>query len=188
MKKTLLTSILTILFAYSGFSQDTLYLKDGSEVYGSVLNVGNGKVYFENADTGDRKRYKKVDRVIDDTDGVKVEFKKRDIDGLSKYLSGEIVKGKASYYVVFKYVSGQGVKDIHGNVKMGGYVAFYYIYKEGDKKAVKNLPNSLTTPFVKRMSKYFSDCPTLVEKMKNKEYSYYNSKDIVEFYNSNCGG
>lgn len=167
--------LIVFLFSLDSFSQDSLYVNGGSVVYGSVIHINKGKVWFEDSDTGKRKWYKKIDRLIDDTDGKKIEFKVRDIGSLSSSLSGEVIKGKASYYIAYKHVPNNG------------YSEFGYIFKEGDKKVLKDLPNSMTTPFYKRMSKYFSDCDPLVAKINKKEFKLEDTMAIIEFYNSNCG-
>ena len=171
----LILFIFCVTFSSFCFSQDYLFLKNGTEIYGSVLYINKAKVYFEDADTGDRKWHKKIEKLIDNVNENTIEYKVRDIDGLSSYLSGELVSGKASYYRIHKHVAGGQ-----------GYLSFYYIYKEGDKKAFKDLPNSLTTPFHKRLSKYFSDCPTLSKKIKSKVYNYSDTEEIIKFYNTNC--
>lgn len=172
--KNIILLILCAICSINLFSQDSLYLKNGDEVYGSVLHINKDKVYFEDSDSGKRKWYKKVDRLIDDTDGLKIEFKVRDISGLSSSLSGEVIKGKASYYIAYKYMPNNG------------YMGFGYIYKNGDKKVLKDLPNSVTTPFFKRMSKYFSDCSQLVTKINKKGFSEGDTLSIIEYYNSHC--
>ncbi|MBV1924240.1 MAG: hypothetical protein KUG68_09465 [Flavobacteriaceae bacterium] len=157
-------------------AQDVLHLKDGSVIEGSVIQTNKAKVYFEDSNTGDRKWYKKnIEKLIDDTDGNKIEYKVRDIKGLEKVFTGELVKGAVSYYVVEKY-----------NAAIKGYMQYYYIYKEGNSKVFKDLPNSLTSNYIKRMSKYFSDCPSLVKLVEQKEFTYKTTKEAIIFYNSNC--
>ncbi|GAB5398569.1 MAG: hypothetical protein Aureis2KO_01540 [Aureisphaera sp.] len=175
MNKLTVASVLFLIVAYTGQAQDTIYFSDGSFIEGSVIQLQKSKVYFENSDTGERKWYKKkIKRLIDDTDGNKIEYRIREIKGLRNVFSGELIKGKVSYYVTVKY-----------NAASRSYASSYYLLKE-DGKMVKDLPNSLTTPFVKRMSKFFSDCPSLVKKIKNKEYTYRDTIEAVKFYNSRC--
>lgn len=59
---------------------------------------------------------------------------------------------------------------------------FYYYQKETDKIYS---PNNLL--FKKEMSKYFSDCKELINKIKAKEFKKKDAEEIVKFYNANCG-
>lgn len=176
MNKLILIIITLTLYVSSDMkAQDAIYFTDGTVIEGSVIQKQKAKVYFENADTGNRKWYKKkIDSLVDDTDGKKITYKVRDIKGLSGVLSGELIKGKVSYYVMVKY-----------NAAMKGYNSSYYLYREGEK-AVRDLPNSLVSPYAKRMAKYFSDCSVLVKRIKNKKYNYSTTTDAIEYYNSNC--
>jgi hypothetical protein len=176
MNKSMLIIAALIVFVSSNMqAQDAIYFADGTIMEGSVIQKQKAKVYFENADTGDRKWYKKkIDSLVDDTDGKKITYKVRDIKGLSGVFSGELIKGKVSYYVMVKY-----------NPAAKSYMSSYYLHKEGDK-AMRDLPNSLTTPYAKRMAKYFSDCSALVNKIKSKKYTYGTTADVIEYYNSNC--
>lgn len=174
-KLILIVIALTVYVSNNMSAQDAIYFTDGTVLEGSVIQKQKAKVYFENADTGDRKWYKKkIDSLVDDTDGKKITYKVRDIKGLSGVFSGELIKGKVSYYVTVKY-----------NAAMRGYDSSYYLYREGDK-AFRDFPNSLTTPYTKRMAKYFADCSALVKRIKNKKYSYPTTDEAIKYYNSNC--
>ena len=175
MKNFISTIIIGLFIGIYCHAQDSLYLTDGTFIDGSVIIIQKAKVYFEDSDTGRRKWQKKIDRLIDDTDGEKIEYRVRDIKGLSGVLSGELISGKASYYVIQKY-----------NAAARSYMQTYYVHKEGGK-LMKDLPNSLTSPYKKRMAKYFSDCPILVNKINADAYDYKTTEKLIEFYNSNCG-
>ena len=57
----------------------------------------------------------------------------------------------------------------------------YILQKEdGELKRIKSLT------FKKDMIEYFSDCPKLIEKIDNKEFSKQDIKAISAFYNSDC--
>lgn len=176
MNKLILIIIALTLYVSSDMrAQDVIYFTDGTVLEGSVIQKQKAKVYFENADTGKRKWYKKkIDSLVDDTDGNKITYKVRDIKGLKGILSGELIKGKVSYYVMVKY-----------NPAAKNYLSSYYLHREGDK-TMRDLPNSLVSPYLKRMAKYFSDCPSLVKRIKGKKYNYSTTADAIEYYNSNC--
>lgn len=40
--------------------------------------------------------------------------------------------------------------------------------------------------FRRRMTKYFSDCPSLVQKIDEKNYNFWFMEDIAKFYNQEC--
>ncbi|WP_299674298.1 hypothetical protein [uncultured Dokdonia sp.] len=176
MNKLILIIVALTLYVSSDMkAQDAIYFTDGTVLEGSVIQMNKAKVYFENADTGDRKWHKKkIDSLVDDTDGTKITYKVRNIKGLNGVFSGELIKGKVSYYVMVKY-----------NPAAKNYLSSYYLHREGDK-AMRDLPNSLVSPYSKRMAKYFSDCSTLVKRINGKKYNYSTTSDAIEYYNSNC--
>ena len=179
----LITKKLLVLFAFlfllsiGTYSQDLLILNDGTEIKGALNNVTENIATFDNADTGELMKIKgeKIEKIIQVLeDSTSIEYKMRDIKGLSSYLSGKIVSGEVSLFVVYKRLTGNGVWS------------FMYLFRKGEKKATKVSRNSLTTPFRKKMSKYFSDCKKLSKRIKGKIYNYEDLEKIVKYYNSNC--
>ena len=69
----------------------------------------------------------------------------------------------------------------------------YYFRKPGDdyavwigyKSAGAIMLNS-NSPLRTMSEDYFSDCPTLVEKIKNKELKFNDTKVIMDYYNTKC--
>jgi hypothetical protein len=81
------------------------------------------------------------------------------------------------------YTYGQSTKKRQGQkARRGGMSAKpYCIYRAG-----KDLLMMLPSNFKKTMMIYFSDCPSLVESIKDKKYTYQNWKDMIAAYNSDC--
>lgn len=77
-----------------------------------------------------------------------------------------------------------GMYNASTGVVTGGYaysVERYIMQKgSGELKRPKNLS------FKKDMAEYFSDCPTLVDKIQDKDFKKYDMEAIVSFYNKNC--
>ncbi|MCB0426158.1 MAG: hypothetical protein KDD16_02450 [Mangrovimonas sp.] len=186
MIKTIKITALLLLISIKGFSQlDTLTLEDGQTLEGSVIIIDKAKVYFESADDGKRKWYKKVKSVNDYYEDTLIEFKFRDIKGFSKYLTGLVCEGKVSYYKYYKYIPGSGKTQL-GTDNVGSTYAFFFMVNESTGKILEDMPNSLVTPYKKRMAKFFSDCDELVNKINNDEYKEENTIDAVTFFNENC--
>lgn len=63
----------------------------------------------------------------------------------------------------------------------------YYVKKKNEEKATHLGSNLLFTKnFKKAASEYFKDCPDLVTKIQNKEFTKRNLFKMVSFYNHNC--
>ncbi len=177
---TLLLSLLFLFcFSYSCLSQDQLIFKDGTQIKGSALTINKSKVRFENAYTGQRKWHnmKQIEKLIDkQDDGALIEYEARDIKGISSYLSGALIIGKASLFIVHKATPGYE-----------GIASFIHLHREGESQTTPVQSNSLSSPFYKRMAKYFSDCPEVALRIKEKKYKTNELSRIIDDYNSICG-
>ncbi|MFK7807601.1 MAG: hypothetical protein AB8F74_07385 [Saprospiraceae bacterium] len=177
--QVLFSFLFLLLLSQPVLSQDQLILSNGKTMKGSAITINKSKVKFEDAKTGRRKWYKKkeIKKLLDKQDsGAVIEYESRDIKGINSYLSGAVVSGKASIYIIHKATPGyQGIPS------------FIYLHRDGDDKAVPFKQNSMSTPFYKRMAKYFSDCPEVVKKLKAKKYEMNAVGDVVVDYNSTCG-
>ena len=172
MKKIFLASVLFLFLTSISYSQDQLFLKGDVQIDGTILQIGKFGLQVEDAKTGKKKWYKgkKILRAIDNRNGEKIEYKFRDINGMSKYLSAEIISGEMSYYMVHFYMTNNVGDGTPGSTYgVGNFNAEYFFYRKGDKKAFYNVTPGVMSPFHKRVANYFSDCPSLSEKIKNKE-------------------
>ena len=125
---------------------------------------------------------KKKDDYDDDDD----EWEENDVYESVRmpYLFEVVVKGDVSLYT-FSTMTGS-----NGMMGGGGSITTYYLSKGNDDYVTTiayfgslNVGKS----FKKKAIKYFSDCPNLVQKIKDKVYKKRDIKEIVEYYNSNCG-
>jgi len=63
----------------------------------------------------------------------------------------------------------------------------FYVMRKTEKKATfLGSSNGFKKYFRESAIVYFSDCPSLVKKIKNKELGRDNVREIVEYYNAKC--
>lgn len=55
------------------------------------------------------------------------------------------------------------------------------------KKETEPYPTKVRDNYIKSIAEYMKDCDVIVEKIKNHEYNYSQLKDLVDYYNANCG-
>lgn len=99
-------------------------------------------------------------------------------------LMTEVIKGKASLYlrsqVSMGAPTGMGAPSSNTNIS-------YYVIKEGQTTAKYIKGNNIAyNKFKTNALKIFSDCESLVTKIKNKKYKRKHLEDIVNYYNENC--
>ena len=58
----------------------------------------------------------------------------------------------------------------------------YYMKRESE-----GYPTKIKDNYIKATAEYMKDCEVLVEKIKNHEYNFGQLKDLVDYYNANCG-
>lgn len=75
-----------------------------------------------------------------------------------------------------------------GPMMMHSYtVKNFYVKRAGETEASHLGSNQLFTKnFKKAASEYFKDCPSLVKKIKEKEFKKRDLKVIVDYYNEDC--
>jgi hypothetical protein len=61
-----------------------------------------------------------------------------------------------------------------------------WVCREGEEAELINHV-SLFKGFKKRAAEYFEDCPSLTAKLEGRYLKKSDLKEIVEFYNANCG-
>jgi hypothetical protein len=60
--------------------------------------------------------------------------------------------------------------------------AVYYV-----KRKSEPFPTKIRDNYIKSFANYMKDCEVIIEKIKNHEYNLSNLKDLVDYYNANCG-
>ena len=99
-------------------------------------------------------------------------------------LMTEVIKGKTSLYlrsqVSVGAPTGMGAPSTNTNIS-------YYVIKEGQPIAKYIKGNNIDYGrFKTNALKFFSDCESLVTKLKNKKYKRKHLEEIVTYYNENC--
>ena len=60
--------------------------------------------------------------------------------------------------------------------------ASFYVQRENEP-----YPTKIKDNYIKSFAEYMKDCDVMVEKIKNHEYDFSMLKDLVDYYNTNCG-
>jgi hypothetical protein len=60
--------------------------------------------------------------------------------------------------------------------------ASFYVQRENEP-----YPTKIRDNYIKSFAEYMKDCDVAVEKIKNHEYNFGQLKDLVDYYNANCG-
>ncbi|WP_274474482.1 hypothetical protein [Mangrovimonas aestuarii] len=83
----------------------------------------------------------------------------------------------------FSPAGGSAVPNIPTHYYYSSFNEFYVI-KEGESEAFPLMKHGTLRSFKKQAIKYFHDCPSVVEKLKNKMYKEEDVKEVVEEYNA----
>jgi hypothetical protein len=60
--------------------------------------------------------------------------------------------------------------------------ARFYVQRESEP-----YPTKIKDNYIKSFADYMKDCDVMVEKIENHEYNFSELKDLVDYYNANCG-
>lgn len=203
MKKTILF-IGVLIFSLNCLSQNqraTLYLRNGDTIQGlAKFTISGLKFRYNKQSTKEKYDSKKLIKIDINEQGKTNTYIYKLIKG-SKYsaipsLMTLITQGKINLYRV--NVSGMTAPTTMGFVGTGGMgigmgtsfsIDNYYVCK--DKSDIVTRLTSIGSlfsnkKFIKAASKYFSDCPNLVNQIKNKVYQENDIEEIVKFYNTKC--
>lgn len=162
-------------------SQDTLY--------GQVKDRNNGsffkKIRFKNA-KGRVKRYGPEDILGYGQDGHRYVPKwfKEEGEGLRMYYYSRPGYGK---HVFLKVIRADGPLHCYAREFMdedSHFLQFELFQRQGEA-LMERATQGIFGLRKKRLSSYFRDCPTLVEKINSKEIRSY--VEVVSFYNEHCG-
>ncbi len=204
MKKLLF--ILIILFSFQTKAQFGIagveLSNNKSQVY--TITTKNGKTYktkkygiktalkikeikFETID-GDKKTLalSQLDKIVSTGKKERHNFTKKHIKySKSKSdLMTEVISGKVSLYLRsqtnFNAPTGMGMSSNSTSLS-------YYVIKEGQNTAKYIKGNNIDYGrFKTNALKFFSDCESLVTKIKNKKYKRKHLEEMVTYYNENC--
>ena len=199
MIKSVLLLFTFLVFSFFSIGQKTkgtLVFKNGDTKEGLVKLSGSQEVKFRK-----NKKEKAVKFDFEKLDYAQIYFGKESHIYKNVLVSGkdspmvleEIVKGRVSLYNLFSQGYSVGFAPMGaGGAPMPTGGNFYsinnlYVLKESETNATHLGSNQLFTKnFKAAASEFFKDCPTLVDKIQNKEFKKKEIKAIVEFYNSHC--
>ena len=176
--------------------QVELIKDDGTVLEGYAKFYTGSFSYRPNKDES-FKRFKMTDfetiRIFSDDEDTKT-YKKIEVDdGKKPKMLVQIVEGPVTLYLEENefYSSGYGAGlGVNGNAGQSFGSTSYsfsrlYLKRDNNKKAT-HIGSASKKNFKTSIANYFSDCPDLVKKINEDEYSKKEMKDIVEFYNSHC--
>ncbi|WP_333601338.1 hypothetical protein [Flavobacterium sp.] len=175
------------------FEKAILHFNDGTSVEG----IGKLKAVFTSKEEVIVFKIEEKDK--DETWTVK------DVTGITIIKEGEIVHyeylkvSKYSFSELYEVVTEGSVKlyrkrskyyatdmDRAGHTDIPSNKAIekttYYLKRENEE-----YPTKVKDNYIKSVADYMKDCDVMVEKIKNHEYNLSELKDLVDYYNANCG-
>ncbi|GGD17179.1 hypothetical protein [Hyunsoonleella pacifica] len=172
--------IILALFSFSflnaQYSKGKIYLKDETSLEGFVQIKDMQIVSFKinRKDTPVEYNHETINSVH--VNNTKYEYVKSKNFDTPKLLS-EMIQGKIKLYSFITFSTG-GYSS-NGISSGPQRIPYYYI-------SVKDSLISVGSKFNKKQITVFNDCPSLVKKIKTKEFKKWDIYDIVEFYNEDC--
>jgi hypothetical protein len=179
MKKILtFIALISFLSTNAQFNKGTIYTKNGKPKNGLIKIRLLGGIKFKESESSKVMfyDYKHMSGYDIKDDGIIKKYRYKQI-GNGRPRRMKIVElGKINLYRIF--VSNAGSSMAMGLPVSEGYV--YFIEKNNKTIRIGGKIKN------KRMN-LFSDCPILIEKIKNKEFKKREVIEIVDYYNNNCG-
>ena len=172
-----------------------LYFKDGTVKSGFAKIIGIEWVKYKSKKKGKAVRYKmmEMEKVVIHNFGSSSTYVLRETDS-GKFRLLEVLEfGRVSLYSI--ETQGNSAPVFAGGPNGGWTTTGYsyninnlYVQREGEVQ-VTHLGSThfFSKNFKKAALEYFKDCPSLTEKIENKEYKKRDIRVIVNFYNENCG-
>jgi hypothetical protein len=179
---------------------------------GAAFNFGGTeKVKFRTERKSKKQKYKiqEVDNILftvtfkERVDGERIEktevetyvpvlIRKRKRKDHLGFMQEVVVGGVSLYGRTVTQNNGGWVAGSAGNLAVPIYIGNWsqhnqlWVCREGKEAELINHV-SLFKGFKKRASEYFKDCPSLITKLEGRDLKKSDLKEIVEFYNANCG-
>ncbi len=200
--KNILFLILITLLPLNFLSQTkraVIYLKDGTKKKGIARfsNYCSNVIMYKKNKNSKLKKLTKDDFykviLIKGNDVEVYEFKtiknpKGDTLLLKFHINGHLNLYSLTDTVIYNNHSAGVKSEGFGNISLGTeHSATTFFLSRKNSNIVDYFPiHSPLQSFKKKASKYFKDCPKLVEKIRNKEYQQKHIFEIVTFYNLKC--
>ena len=164
-------------------------LKSGEQLNGEGKFKNKGYKFKENEMAKPETiAYEDIDYLsITDGNLDKRVYRFYQFNGRKKYLKLELViPGEKLELYVYQYnINSSGA----GGISFGQTVTKFYLKKpEDDKPVYMGLCEPVANQLKVRVLEYFQDCPSLIEKVENKDFRMRDGLwQIVEYYNETCG-
>ncbi|MGH1387408.1 hypothetical protein [Kordia sp.] len=205
MKKIVLLICILVsfqTFAQHGWTEGTLYLKNGTAKNGLIKFPrvskdlisfsGKQKVKFKKNKKAKKEKFdhKQVDKIVFTyEDSQTAVYRYIAVSNKKHELFKVITKGTTTLYArSVSYTSSPAV--FHPGTMQPIMYDFndfdeFYVLKKGEKIALPLITIRISRSFKKRAMEYFADCPRVVAKLKDKTYRKEDVETVVKAYN-NC--
>ena len=177
------------------FKSATLNFRNGEIVKGEAKILGDGTIKFRENNKGEKSiyTYRQVKKLEINEDGVNECYKYKIIAGKKPKLMKVIKEypNKINLYGI-KYSVAVGNSIGIGPLSVGLTDNFYHYYvNKGNGDVVIMLGSSQqvygSRHFKKTALKFFKDCPSLIKKIKDKEFNRRkHMEEIIEYYKNEC--
>ncbi len=187
--KSLFVSIFLFIYtcSFSQYNRGKIQLNDGTELIGLIKITKDDGVKFKIDDDSAEKKYNNdliksfefnennILRKFIYSETIHIDNKKSRSDKWNKLLE-ILIDGKIKLYMYYTIV--------YNNTGQTSY----YIKKENDNLPVFYYGEGYLykQKFIPFVEKYFSDCTTLIDKVKSKELKHSEFKEVVQYYNQSC--
>jgi len=201
MKKTKpFLLLLCLCFGLSVSAQKNrakLFFKDSTTQVGLAKISKSGNIVFRKEAKAKKVTYSSQDVYevhIKEKGFYKRYFYKMDYESRKVQLLRLIKEGPVSLFGdIRQYTTHTPYMNGNGSLNPGGGGSFkqtketYYLC-DGNDRLVVNIKkgNTHLNKFLEIAEIYFMDCPELISSIKNKEFSKYGIRDVIEYYNSYC--
>ncbi len=184
-------------YAYKEFQQGKIFLNNGDSilclirVYEPDVLVPIGKLQYKEDGIIKKIKFKEIAEVHFDhvkyksinytyTTTVYEVYEEEGEETVNLFAIEQVVGRSILYKTYYLNAYGKYIL-LNGYPSMGTDLTWTYYIRIGDEiERIDKLS------FRNDCSKIYKDCPELLNKIKNKEFEYYNISKLVEYANSNC--
>ena len=181
------------VFEKTSFEKAIIHFKDGTDIEGigrlkTIFTSQEDVIIFkvEEKDKDETWTVKDVEAItiISDDDGIKdyeyLKVSKSSFAELYEVVTDGTVKLYKKSLTTNMVFPATGINNIPQSTTVKNVV--YYLKREKEP-----YPTRIRDNYIKATAEYMKDCEVMVEKIKNHEYNYIQLKDLVDYYNANCG-
>ncbi|WP_273568349.1 hypothetical protein [Maribacter halichondriae] len=192
----LILTFLTVFISNAQNKKAVLFFKDGTvkEGLGKIHNKSFVKFQLDKRSTPVLYHFAGLDslKIYEEPEAVTYVYMKLSNKKEPKVLK-QLQTGKVSLYYLIRgqnsstRIGGNGpgeggFQNVSSSAKKDIYV------KKNDEDTATYLSSLklISKNFKETTTEYFKDCPNLVEKISNHEFTKYDMRRIVDYYNSTC--